>query len=202
MRRIADSPAPTSASGRKELLVKRILALALFATALAFSATLANPFLTFDDSGVDYEDTDVEEAYIAFEMHEGQLVVIVDDEPFAGALPAIGFEVPDVTDREDFWGNEFNADMSNISDIVWLGVNDDGPEAAYLVGLEANHTGASLAAAVEAYDRAFRSLGYSAEVSDTAAQSVKLVSYSNGDSTLQGRFHARAGDVNVTLRSN
>lgn len=182
--------------------MKAIAAAALVAIATMFSAAFATPYIWIDDAGVDYDNTDLSRAYIGFELREGSLVVVIDDSSFPGALPAIDFDVRDLADRKDFFGNDVNADMSDIRDVLWLGVNDDNPQAAYLVGLEVTHLNTSLAAAIESYETAFRSLGFDAQVSDTAAQSVKLATFTNGDATMSARFHSRGGDVAVTLRGN
>jgi hypothetical protein len=182
--------------------MKRIVAATTLVIAMMFTAAFAQPFIWIDDDGIDYDKTSLSRAYIGFEMHEGDLIVRVDDQRFDGALPAIDFDVPNLVDRQDFFGNDINADMSNIPDMVWLGVNDDGPQAAYLVGFQATHLNTSLERAIEAYEAAFRSMGFDAQVSDTAARSVKIATFTNGDATLEARLHATGGDVAVTLRTN
>lgn len=128
MERPVNTSAPAASdSSRKDRNMKRIIALGLFALALSFSAVFANPYVHVDDTGVDYDNTDLEEAYLAWGMDEGNLIVTLADAPFEGALPAIRFFVHDYVDRTDFWGEKFNADMSDIADIRWIGVNDYDP---------------------------------------------------------------------------
>lgn len=202
MERFAKTHAATTKLAGRDHPMKRFAAAAMLVTAMMFSAAFATPYIWIDDAGIDYDNTSLSRAYIGFEMRDGDLVVVIDDQRFDGALPAIDFDVPNLANREDFFGNEINADMSNIPDMVWLGLNDDGPQAAYLVGFEATHLNTSLNAAIGAYEAAFRSLGFDAQVSDTAAPSVKFVTFTNGDDTLEARLHSSGGDVAVTLRSN
>ena len=190
------------ALAERTTLMKAIVAATALLIATLFSVTFANPYLWIEDTAVDYDDTDLEEAYLGLAMQDGHLVVTIDDQSFEGALPAVHFEVPDLDDREDFFGNEFNADASNISDIRWIGVNDDGPEAAYLVGYEASHASTRLADALEAYTRSFGAMGFDAQVEDTAVPAVKRVIFSRDDARLEGRFHGRGGDVAVILQKN
>lgn len=194
------APHPTFA--RKDLDMKRFIAFALLTLALTFSAALANPWVQIEDSGVDYNNTSLAKAYMGLSMQNGNLVITIDDAKFDGALPAIAFDVPDLEDREDFWGNSINAEMTDIVEVSWTGVNDDHPRAAYLTGFDATHEDAKLADVLSAYERAFRSMGFSAETHDSPSLALKTVTYSNGSDTVNARFHAGNGDVKVELRTN
>ena len=198
----ATIPAPTSDFGRKDFNMKRIITIALFTLILAFSAALANPYLAIEDSGVDYENDELEEAYIGFQMLDGKLVVVIDDAEFDGSLPKIHFWVHDLVDRVDFWGEEFNADISDIAEVRWSGTNDDWAHAHYLNGFSARHIRTPLNDVIAAYESAFRPLGFAMQVEDTIVNSLKLVTFTNGDASLAGRFYGRMGDVDVTLSSN
>ncbi len=198
----ATIPANTSDFGRKDVSMKRIFAIALFAFTLAFSAAIANTYLAIDDSGVDYENTKLKKAYVGFDMIDGKLVVIIDDSQFEGSLPAIEFVVHDLEDRTDFWGDTHNADITDITEVRWTGVNDDLPQADYLVGFRINHKSTPLSAALAAYEQAFGDLGFDMQVRDTVVDSLKLVTFTNGDTMLAGRFYGHTNDVDVTLASN
>lgn len=203
MTRSAHTPTATRpTTAREELSMKRFIAFALLTFALTLSAALANPWVVIDDSGVDYDKTSVEKAYIGLSMNDGNLVIKIDDASFDGALPAIAYDVPDLEDREDFFGNEINAEVTDIVEVRWHGLNDDHPRAAYLVGFDATHEDATLDDVLTAYDRAFRSMGFSAETRTAAPSSLRTVTYSNGDATVDARFHAAQGDVSVELRTN
>ena len=182
--------------------MKRFIIFALLTCALTFSAALANTWVQIDDSGVDYEKTSVEKAYIGLAMTDGNLVIRIDDSRFDGALPAIAYDVPDLEDREDFFGNEINAEVTDIVEVRWHGLNDDHPHAAFLVGFDATHEGSSLEDVLAAYERAFRGMGFSAEANTSGPSSLRNVTYSNGDATVRAKFHAADGDVSVELRTN
>lgn len=198
----ATIPAATLDSGRKDISMKRIFAIALFTITLAFSAALANPYVAIADSGVDYENVELEKAHIGFEVVDGMLVLVIDDAEFEGSLPAIHFVVHDFEDREDFWGEAFNADIGDIAEVQWTGTNDHWAYAHYLNGFTASHIRTPLNDVLAAYEGAFKALGFTMTVEDTIVNSLKRVTLTNGDATLAGRFYGRMGDVDVTLRSN
>lgn len=68
------------------------------------------------------------------------------------------------------------------------------------MGYELRHVDTDLQAAIEAYASAFRSMGFQTTVTDSPIRSVKLLTFSNGDTTLSGRFHGGMGDVAVKLQ--
>ena len=182
--------------------MKRFVTSALLTCAFTITAVFANPWVQIDDSGVDYEKTSTEKAYIGLSMSDGNLVIRIDDSAFDGALPAIAYDVPDLEDRKDFFGNDINAEVTDIVEVRWRGLNDDHPRAAFLVGFDATHEGASLADVLTAYERAFRGMGFSAETHNAGPSSLRTVTYSNGDATVRARFHAAKGEVSVELRTN
>lgn len=195
-------PASQPQTARKETHMKRIIGVALLALALCLSTAIASPWIQIEDGGVDYEDTDLESAYIGLSMADDRLVVTIDDAAFDGALPSIAFAVPDLPDREDFFGTKINATIRDISEIRWAGQNDDLVSAAYLVGFEVTHESVSMDDLLAAYERAFSEMGFTAEVSTTATPSVRLATYSNGSTAASARFHAQKGDVVVELRTH
>lgn len=170
----------------------------IVAAAFCVSAVFGASYLTVDDSGVDYTDTDLSKAYLGFDMNGDDVVVILSASSFDGAVGTVDFDVPDL-DREDFFGNAINADLANIGDVRWRGVNDPGANAAFLVEVEATHLDMSLADAIDAYGAAMERLGFTVSMSDTSADSVKLVTCTNGSTTLVVRLHSRSGDVIATL---
>lgn len=182
--------------------MKRPLITLAFALLLGCSSALAASYLICDDSGVDYENTSLSKVYLGIDYVDGHLVIRLDDDWFDGALASrIDFDVPDLATQTDFFGNEFNADLSDISDLRWTGINDNVVTASYLVGMDATHLGTTLDDAIADYDALFRRLGFTAEVTDTVSPNVKLVTFSNGTSTVSTRLHSMGGDVHVALRS-
>ena len=182
--------------------MKRLTMALLFALALGFSSALAVGYLAIDDSGVDYENTSLSKVYIGLDYVDGMLVIRFDDDAFDGALASrIDFDVPDLATQTDLWGNEFNADISDIAKVRWVGVNDDMVRAKYLVGMDATHLETSLADAIADYDALFSSLGFTSSITDTVSPFVKVVTFTNGATTVSARLHAHRGDVSVELRS-
>ena len=182
--------------------MKRLIITILFATIFGLSAALAGAYLSIDDSGVDYENTSLSSVWIGFDYVDGMLVLRIDDQAFDGALASkVDFDVPDLATQTDFWGNEFNADLGDISDMAWYGVNDNHVAAKLLVGFDARHLNTDMSSAIAAYDALFRSLGFTSSVTDTVSPAVKVVTFSNGSTTVTAHLHARRGDVNIELRS-
>lgn len=145
--------------------MKRILLTITAAATMFTGSALAAPFV-LDDSGVDYgmrsDDTDVEVAYMTLGMDGGRLVVSLDDAQAEGALPAIDFVIPDL-DREDLFGEEFNADLSNIAEVRRV---DAG---RYAVSLDVTHPSVSVRELANAYADSLEGLGYAVQVSQAGA---------------------------------
>lgn len=184
--------------------MKRLFTTLLLTLAFAFalSTALATGYISIDDSGVDYENTSLSKVWIGLDYVDGIFVLRIDDDHFEGALASrIDFDVPDLATQTDIFGNDFNADLGDVSDVSWVGVNDDMVAAKFLVGLDATHLDTNISAAVAAYDALFRSLGFTSTVTDTASPSVKVVTFSNGTATMTAHLHAKRGDVSVKLRS-
>lgn len=133
-----------------------VVATATFLT----GGVLAAPFL-IDDVGVDYlqthEDTEVETAYIAFTKVGGELVVTFDDVASPTSLPPIDFIIPDL-DREDLFGNEFNADLSDIEEVGFVNAG------RVTTSLDVSHPDVTLGELAAAYADALRALGFGVQV--------------------------------------
>ena len=184
--------------------MKRLSIAVLFASIFGLSTALAVSYLSIDDRGVESEDTGLSKVWIGFDFVDGMLVIRIDDDEFEGAMASrIDFDVPDLATQTDFWGNDFNfnADLGDISDVAWYGVNDNHVNAKFLVGFDARHLDTDMASAIAAYDDLFRSLGFTSSVTDTVSPSVKVVTFSNGSATVTAHLHAHQGDVDVEFRS-
>lgn len=179
----------------------RNVAIAAFtAAAICVSVAFGAGYLIVDDSGIDYTNTDLSKAYLGFDPMGENVVVILSASRFEGSIGTVDFDVPDL-DREDFFGTPINADLTSIADVRWSGVNNRGADAAFLVEMEATHLDTSLEDVLTGYHEALERLGFSRSVTDTAARSVKVATFSNGSTTLIVRLHGRAGDVAVRLNA-
>lgn len=140
--------------------MKRIGWMAVATATFLTGGALAAPFM-LDDSGVDYmehwEDTEVETAYISFTTLDGRLVVTFDDVAAPTALPAIDFVIPEL-EREDMFGNEFNADLSDIAEVAYVNAG------RVTTSLDVTHPDVTLRELAAAYEHALRSIGFSVQV--------------------------------------
>lgn len=182
--------------------MNRILAALLLVAGLCASAAAAKTYVQIHDSGIDYSDTDLSSAYFGLEYMDGELRVHLDDESFDGAMSAkVDFDVPDLVDRKDFFGNTINADITDIDDVFWTGVNDDGAQAHYTIGFMVTHLDTTLSDAIAEYDALLGTAGFNSSVLDTVTPAVKVVTFSNGEETLWARMTLRRGNVIVDLKS-
>lgn len=174
----------------------RIL-VALLVAALV-SIGLARSHLVIDDAGVDYTDDDIGEAYIGMDFVDGQLVLTIDDASFEGAMPAIDFDVPDLG-REDTLGNDIGAVLADVDDVSWTAVGADVPTSPALHEVVYRHLDLSLDETVDLYADAFESMGFETEIADSAASSVKVGTFTHGDTIVTVRFQALGSEVEVDL---
>lgn len=182
--------------------MNRILAAILLVAGLCATAAMAKSYVQIHDSGIDYSDTDLSSAYIGLEYVDGELRVHLDDETFDGAMTAkVDFDVPDLVNRKDFFGNSINADITDIAKIFWTGQNDDGAQAHYTVGFIVTHLDTTLSDAIAEYDAMLGAAGFSSSVLDSVTPAVKVVTFSNGEETLWARMTQRRGNVIVDLKS-
>lgn len=140
--------------------MKRIGWMAVATATFLSGGAFAAPFLV-DDAGVDYlqrsDDTDVETAYIAFSTSEGQFVVRFDDEASPTSLPVIDFVIPDL-EREDMFGTEFNAELSDIAEVAIVNAG------RVTTSLTVSHPDVTLRDLAAAYEGALQTLGFSVQV--------------------------------------
>lgn len=169
--------------------MKRTMFGLVLSVAVLTSGAVAGPFVV-DDSGIDYtqrfEDTDVEVAYVTLGRVDGRLSLSLDDAASgARALPAIDFVIPDL-DREDLFGNEFNADLGDILEFSMLSAG------RYAVSLTVSHPDVSVRSVAAAYQEALEQLGYAVQVTRSLnGNSARLVA-EHADEIVKIQF-AQAG---------
>ena len=167
-----------------------LASLGLLLTVWAGTAFATVPTILTDD-GVDYTDTDVSAAYLAFAMEGDTLIVSLDDD--AGSdLPAIAFTIPAV-ERYDVFGNEVGADLGMIEDVS---VERGGTT---LTSLEVTHPDADLHELADAYLTQLAALGFETDVRFHTNHNVATLEANNADGALRVVLHRSAGGVDVHL---
>lgn len=171
----------------------RTLTTLAVAFALIAGTASANTYLSVVDTGVDYTDTDLEAAYLAF-SYDGDddvLAIAIDDDAGSG-LPAIAFYVPDLG-RTDLFGDEYGARLSDIDDVT---VESQG---SAVVAFGVRHESADIDDVADAYTSALEAEGLTVRVEkDVNANVVTLVT-SGTDGQLVVKLHRIGGDVSAYL---
>jgi hypothetical protein len=169
----------------------RTLTTLAVAVALIAGTASANTYLSVVDTGVDYTDTDLEAAYLAFSYDGDVLAIAIDDDTGSG-LPAIAFYVPDLG-RTDLFGDEYGARLSDIDDVT---VESQG---GAVVAFGVRHESADIDDVADAYTSALEAEGLTVRVEkDVNANVVTLVT-SGADGQLVVKLHRIGGDVSAYL---
>lgn len=165
---------------------------AVMAAILLVGASFAQTPLVFDDSGVDYTNTDLDTAYLSFERENDTLRIVLDDAPSAGALPGITFNVPDLG-REDFFGNDIGAWVTDVEEVEILGSGNT------FSGYEVTHQGVSLREVITAYTNALAAEGFEVEATSGASSNLATIVANHANGGLRIQLHRFGTGVTAYL---
>lgn len=173
--------------------MRRIIALAT-AVLLVGVASAQTP-LSFDDSRVDYTNTDLETAYLALVRENGTLKVILDDVSSAAALPGIVFNVPD-RGRTDFFGKTIGAVIGDVEDVA---INKSGNA---FTGYTVTHEAVSIRNMVAAYTDVLESQGFGVAARESTNSNLATLVVSDANGEFLVHLHQLGSDVTAYLASN
>lgn len=160
----------------------------LVSVVLLAGVAFANPFyFELSDTGFDYTDTDTEEAYIALSYVDGDLILSMDDSSLDTALPVIEVVVPDL-DKEDFWGTNIGAEISDISEITLIN-SGSGYE-----GFSVMHPNTRLNTVVDSYVSELASIGFKDIVIENTTGNLEVCVFDAGDAQIRAVF-TQQGDA-------
>ncbi len=171
----------------------RKLTTALAATLLLGTFVLANPTLTFDDSGFDFQPSDdATIAYIDLERAGDELRFAFSNQPGNDSLPAVRIaEIADLQ-HQDAFGRDALATIAELDEITVSGRGS----ATDLISV--NHDGANLTETVERYLATIQRLGYQAQPAFSTT-TVKVFTFGTGALEYRMVFHAQNGYVQVRI---
>lgn len=171
----------------------RTLATALTATLLLGAFALANPTLTFDDSGFDYRPSDdATTAYVDLERAGDELRFVFSNVPGNDGLPTVRIaEIADLQ-HENAFGRDVLASVAELEEIT---VGGRGTATDLIC---VNHDGASLSDTVDRYLATIQRLGYQAAPAFSTS-TVKAFTFGSGALEYRMVFHAQDGYVQVRI---
>ena len=171
----------------------RTLTTAIAAALLLGTFALANPTLTFDDSGFDYRPSDDETiAYVDLERAGDELRFVLSNMPGNDGLPSV--RVAEIADlqHEDPFGQDVLASVAELDEITVSGRGT----ATDLIRV--NHDGANLTETVERYLATIQRLGYQTQPAFSTT-TVKVFTFGAGALEYRVVFHAQNGYVQVRI---
>jgi hypothetical protein len=171
--------------------MKRLLGISL-ATAALLAGQASAATIAFDDSGVDYSDSDIETAYLSLSMSDGELVVSLADVAGTDTLLPVEFDDVPVRMRTDVFGEEsyegiFSEDRSDVLIERRAGT----VERVTLI-----HDGVTVRDAAETYRSALAALGFDVTVERSSNGNFATVTARDADGGVQ--VNIRRGDRQVT----
>jgi hypothetical protein len=172
--------------------MNRFLASTALTAVLFAGAASAQVPLAFDDTSVDYTNSDLDSAWLSLQMIDGVLVLMLDDRPSGASLPAIAFDVPDLG-LADFAGNEMGAVIGDVADVELSG------NGVAVQGIDVMHEDVTLRETTAAYQNALETQGFTVEAtnSDNGNFSTLVASGQGGD--LRIVLHRTGGNVTANL---
>ncbi|UCH27747.1 MAG: hypothetical protein JSV66_08940 [Trueperaceae bacterium] len=176
---------------RRFLIV--ILALAVAVMGLAFADNMV--FFTFDDTGFDYTDTEIEEAYLQLAFKEGTFEVLFSDAEMEAALPVISIVVPKRVETDDYGNETVITDLRDLRGIEWY---DSGSE---VLGFKVTHPDMRLRDVSAAYFAAFEMYGFELVEETTGANLIACV-FGDGVYQLRTVFTRHGEDIVAYLHTS
>jgi hypothetical protein len=176
---------------RRFLIV--ILALATAVMGLALARDMV--FFTVDDTGFDYTDTEIEEAYLQLAFKEGNFEVMFGDSEMEAALPAISITVPKRVDTDDYGNETVTTALKDLIGIEWY---ESGSE---ILGFEVTHADVDLETVSDAYFAAFEAAGF-AMVEETTDTNLVACVFGDGVYQLRTVLTRRGQDIVAYLHTS
>lgn len=172
----------------KRALLASLGLVALLATAAASAAPVT---FTFNTSGFDFTNYEIDAGYLGFAMNGNQLQVNLSSAGPVSSIPAINLWVPGPTT------NAFGADvyptLGNITDIKTYSYGDKTD------GFSVTHDNVSLSTVVDAYVQNLGKLGFTATMQASSTPNVVVYTFNKNGAQLKGVFHREGANVNAYL---